>query len=401
MTMPTERPKFSILLPTRNRPQFVRHAAASVLNQTVRDFELVVSDNNDDDRTADVVASFRDERIVCVRPATTLGMPDNWQNALNHSRGEWVILLEDDCVLSSRCLEILNETLARHSTELVSWDWWAYFSDDHPDVHRRQQYVARPYTAQSMRLNAADELREIFAFRFRQAHPRPYNACVARSTIRRIEAKLGAAYLPPAPDYTFLAAAVAEVASYIFLDLPLMLSNSGVSTPHSSEASFSTFANELAVDGREGYTPIRLPRVKPWNIIAESICRVQKALPALASYPLELVPYLIDFMAQLLEFKDAGFAVELERAKFVEFLSQLPWRDRAKVWGGVARRRARWVANRRLKGALFRLPPLVHIASKLGSRKIIRGAEAGFSDIGAAVRCIDATLPQRTSELVG
>jgi glycosyltransferase involved in cell wall biosynthesis len=388
--MPNRKPKFSILLPTRGRPHLVRYAIASVVNQTVRDFELVVSDNNDDDNTANVVRSFADERIVHVKPGKTLGMPDNWENALRHSRGDWIIVLEDDGVLSSSCLEVLNETLARFKTDLVTWDWWAYHSDEAPDIHRRQQYVAYRYSGRPQLLRSAEELREVFAFRFRQAHPRPYNACISRAAIDRITAKLGGVYLPPAPDYTFLPAALAEVESYVFLDRPLMLTNSGISSPGASEASFSTFVGELADDGRRGDTPIRLPRVKPWNIVAESICRVQQDLPALAPYSLELIPYLVNFMGHLLVCRDAGFAVEPERAKFMEFLSALPWRDKARVWHGVARHRASWVANRKVKAALFRHPPLLRIAGKLGSRQVIRGADAGFSDIVTAMKCIDA-----------
>src|SRR4051794_36581861 len=106
----SSRPRFSILVPTRGRPELAGLAIRSALAQTYPDFEVVVSDNNRDNahdaRMKEVVAALDDSRIVHVRPDRVLGMPDNWQNALRHSRGERVIVLEDDCVLSSRCLEI-------------------------------------------------------------------------------------------------------------------------------------------------------------------------------------------------------------------------------------------------------------------------------------------------------
>jgi glycosyltransferase involved in cell wall biosynthesis len=380
------RPKFSILIPTRNRHRFIRTAIESALSQTVTDLELVISDNNDDDKTRDIVQSFSDPRIVYTRPDRTLGMPDNWQNSLRHSRGEWIILLEDDCVLSARCLELITQALQRRPVELVTWCWESYYSQDYTDETRRIQYVHHTYKNSIETLVAADELREVFSLRFRPAHPRPYNACASRALIERIEQRLGRSYLAPAPDYTFMPAAMALIDKFVFIDVPLMLSNSGGTTPHSSETHFSTFLGELGEDKRGGYTPLELPVARPWNIVAESICRVQREMPELAGYSLQIEPYLVDFMGQLLEFKDEGFAVDFERARFYEFISKLGAGEKLRVFVGIAKRRAKWVTSRKVKAQLFRYPALARSVGRLTSRNVIRGADVGFSDIGGAMR---------------
>ena len=47
---------FTVVIPTRNRPNLVLTAVQSVLEQDCRDFELIVSDNSDPDRTEETRA---------------------------------------------------------------------------------------------------------------------------------------------------------------------------------------------------------------------------------------------------------------------------------------------------------------------------------------------------------
>ncbi len=56
-------PRFSILLPTRDRPELLRLAIRSVLASTAPDFELLVVGDGASRDTAAVVASFSDARI--------------------------------------------------------------------------------------------------------------------------------------------------------------------------------------------------------------------------------------------------------------------------------------------------------------------------------------------------
>ena len=50
-------------MPTFNHSQFIGEAIESVLNQTFKDFELIIVDNYSEDETKDIVESFNDKRI--------------------------------------------------------------------------------------------------------------------------------------------------------------------------------------------------------------------------------------------------------------------------------------------------------------------------------------------------
>jgi glycosyltransferase involved in cell wall biosynthesis len=62
-----ELPKLNVIIPTHNRAELLRTTISSVVDQTFKDWEIIVVDDNSNDRTSDVVSSFIDERIKYIR----------------------------------------------------------------------------------------------------------------------------------------------------------------------------------------------------------------------------------------------------------------------------------------------------------------------------------------------
>src|SRR5688500_5173934 len=92
-------PRFSIIIPTRNRAHLLQYALQTAVAQTFDDFEVLVCDNNSQDETPSVARGYCDGRVRYVRTDRTLPMPDNWEFALAQSRGEHVTYLPDDDAL--------------------------------------------------------------------------------------------------------------------------------------------------------------------------------------------------------------------------------------------------------------------------------------------------------------
>ena len=58
--------KFSIVIPLYNKRNSLRDCIESVLNQSYKDFELIVVDDGSTDGSAEIVREFSDERIRLV-----------------------------------------------------------------------------------------------------------------------------------------------------------------------------------------------------------------------------------------------------------------------------------------------------------------------------------------------
>jgi glycosyltransferase involved in cell wall biosynthesis len=100
-------------IPTRNRSKLLDKAIASVLEQSYRDFTLVVSDNASDDDTASVVASFRDPRLVYRPLERSISRHGNFNRLIELAETEFVVLLGDDDQLHPDHLSLTVETLKR------------------------------------------------------------------------------------------------------------------------------------------------------------------------------------------------------------------------------------------------------------------------------------------------
>lgn len=107
-------PKISVCLPTYNRAHYVAETIASILAQTVTDFELIITDNCSSDSTQTVVAAFRDPRIRCVRHDRTMDPYENMNFALGLSRGRYVCIVHDDDLYAPDFLARESDMLDRH-----------------------------------------------------------------------------------------------------------------------------------------------------------------------------------------------------------------------------------------------------------------------------------------------
>lgn len=92
--------KFSILLPTRNRLELLKIAIHSIQGQDYSNWEVIVSDNYSEEDVAGYVQSLNDPRIKYYRTESFVPVTENWNNALEKSSGDYVIMLgDDDCLM--------------------------------------------------------------------------------------------------------------------------------------------------------------------------------------------------------------------------------------------------------------------------------------------------------------
>ena len=108
-------PKVSIGLPVYNGANYLREALDSILSQTFRDFEVVISDNASTDATWEICMEYaaKDPRIRFSRNDRNLGAARNFNRAFELSSGEYFKWAAHDDVLHPdfllRCVRVLDE----------------------------------------------------------------------------------------------------------------------------------------------------------------------------------------------------------------------------------------------------------------------------------------------------
>ncbi len=127
-------PLVSVYVPTYNRAELLmKRAVASVLDQTYKNFELIIIGDCCTDKTEELVSQIKDKRVRFYNlPKKTGGYPLNakgrWcagpvkpaNKALGLVRGKWIARIDDDDIFTPDHIEALLRFAQEHQYEFVS-----------------------------------------------------------------------------------------------------------------------------------------------------------------------------------------------------------------------------------------------------------------------------------------
>ena len=85
----------TVLLPTYNCAAFIGLSIKSILNQTYKDFELLIIDDGSTDNTEEVVSRYKDSRIV-YKMIDHQGLGAALNYGLKNSTGDWIARIDAD-----------------------------------------------------------------------------------------------------------------------------------------------------------------------------------------------------------------------------------------------------------------------------------------------------------------
>ena len=127
------RPKFSIVIPTRDRPVTLRHSLATALNQTGNDYEVVIADNAGGPAVAAVVedAAAHTDKIRYSRSDNILSMTENWEKGVSLCSGEYITIIGDDDGMMPSALSNARALIAATGAKILHWHPHRYYWPDH------------------------------------------------------------------------------------------------------------------------------------------------------------------------------------------------------------------------------------------------------------------------------
>ena len=386
-------PKFSIVIPTRNRGHIIGNAIQSALWQQHDDLEVIVSNNCSEDDTAEVVARYSDPKVRYFRTPSVLGMPDSWEFAISQARGEWVLVLEDDIVASAFLLQEIAAAERDFNTDVVAWAFYTYTNARTAAKGKRNSYAKIPVTMDRSVIPSHEALDKLFHLVQSNAWPKMLNSACKASVIQKVRGRLGRFFLAPAPDFTSCVATLAMVDSYVYLDRPLYLAAGDDTSPHTTSKTFETFLSDLDEGRHARYAPIKLAHVSPPNIVPESICKLKALLPAeLADIELDPEGYVTDFALKVLRHEARGFDLSLDKAAMNAYLAGLPQPLQSKLRSSLRVMKLREQVLSIIRGSLYQSVWIMGIAGRFASRSIVYGKDQQFDDALGAMRHLDRTL---------
>ncbi len=116
-------PAVSVLMPVYNADKYVKEAINSILNQTFKDFELIVLNDASGDLSKDIILSFQDTRIRYIENEENKGLAFSRNRLLSEVRGQYIAWLDADDIAYPTRLEEEHRFLEKHTVHAMVASW--------------------------------------------------------------------------------------------------------------------------------------------------------------------------------------------------------------------------------------------------------------------------------------
>lgn len=116
-------PWFTVIIPQKDRAEYIVHTLKTCMLQDYPNFEIIVSDDCSEDNSVEVIRDLaeKDSRIKLFAHNHHLGMRDNFEFALNQVKPGYVIALGGDDGLTPGSIWRMYEILQETGRELLTW----------------------------------------------------------------------------------------------------------------------------------------------------------------------------------------------------------------------------------------------------------------------------------------
>jgi glycosyltransferase involved in cell wall biosynthesis len=96
----------SIIIPTHNRGYIIKECIDSILNQTYKNFELIIVDDHSDDNTIEILNNIKDSRLKIFKSEEKNGAQTARNIGIKNALGDWICFNDSDDFWLENKLEI-------------------------------------------------------------------------------------------------------------------------------------------------------------------------------------------------------------------------------------------------------------------------------------------------------
>lgn len=109
--------RYSVIIPVYNRPDEVDELFQSLVSQSLKDFEVIVVEDGSSVPCEDVINKYRDKLDVHYYSKPNSGPGQTRNYGAERSKGEFLLILDSDCILPEGYLQAIEDELHREEAD--------------------------------------------------------------------------------------------------------------------------------------------------------------------------------------------------------------------------------------------------------------------------------------------
>ncbi|PSL01507.1 glycosyltransferase [Cecembia rubra] len=108
---------FSIIIPVYNRPQEIKELLGSLVQQTLKDFEVIIVEDGSTFTCEDAVGVYSHELKIHYYSISNVGQGFARNFGMERANGDYFILFDSDCIIPPQYLEVLKATIEKRKLD--------------------------------------------------------------------------------------------------------------------------------------------------------------------------------------------------------------------------------------------------------------------------------------------
>ena len=115
-------PKVSVIIPVYNTEQYLRECLDSVVNQTLKDIEIICVNDGSTDNSGRILEEYaeKDSRIVLINNIKNSGAPGTVKNiGISKAKGEYLSFVDSDDKINKSYLFDLYKTAYKTKADII------------------------------------------------------------------------------------------------------------------------------------------------------------------------------------------------------------------------------------------------------------------------------------------
>lgn len=153
-------PKISVIVPTYNREKTIKKCIDSLINQTMKDIEIIIIDDGSTDNTSNIIPD--DNRIKYIKRSNHgIGASRNY--GIDNSHGEYIVFVDSDDYISNDCLEKMYNKAMNDNLDFVVGDYYYIYESGNKEKIKLKDFEnsslkENPYLVCNVNLGPCNKL---------------------------------------------------------------------------------------------------------------------------------------------------------------------------------------------------------------------------------------------------
>ena len=229
-----EYPYFSVIIPQKDRAEYIGWTLRTCMIQDYPNFEIIVSDDCSEDNSVEVISKLaeQDKRIKLFAHKEHLGMRDNFEFALSQVKPGYVIALGGDDGLVPGCIWQMYKILKETGRQLLTWAPAGFHYPKDPGdknllyVKRRKNDAVRFIKSEDF----LNKLAKTFHYQIDECPMFYMKGVASTELVEKVKSRTsdGCFYYCPTPDGFSGVVLAGEVEDFAYTDMPLSITGDTV-----------------------------------------------------------------------------------------------------------------------------------------------------------------------------